>query len=328
MSDSVTKRILRIFALIVVMLLISVAVLTIMLPQMAEPKHLQITATADVLERGDYLFNAVLGCPVCHSERDWSSVGAPPMPPIGGGRPCGESDQSPLGLAEGGGFPGTICFRNITSDKASGIGAWSNGEVMRAIREGIDRDNNAMFPIMPYFIYSSLSDDDTKAVIAYVRTLPPVDRPLPETDINFPANLAISLIPKPVRSAVRQPNQSNTIEYGKYLAKVGRCRFCHTVRNPRNRLPDLQHEISGGVEFQGREGYFYSTNLTPHESGLAGVTREEFIRMFRRKPGDATGEIDIMPWIYFSGMTDADLGAIYEYLQSLSAKPTGGTEEI
>jgi cytochrome c2 len=328
MSDSVAKRILRIVALITVMLVISVAVLSIMLPQMAEPKIFRITATADVLERGDYLFNAVLGCPVCHSERDWSSIGAPPMPPIGGGRPCGQADQSPLGLAEGGGFPGTICFRNITSDKASGIGEWTNGEVMRAIREGIDRDNNAMFPIMPYFIYSSLSDADTKAVIAYVRTLPPVDRPLPETNINFPANLAISLIPKPIRNEVRQPDQSDDIEYGAYLAKVARCQFCHTLRNPRNRLPDMSREFSGGVEFQGREGYFYSTNLTSHESGLDGASREEFIQLFRRKPGKATGEIDIMPWTYFSGMSDADLGAIYEYLQSLPPKPTGGTRVL
>jgi hypothetical protein len=327
MSNFAIKYALRIIFLIVLMLIISVAVLSIMLPQIAEPRNLRIEATADVLERGGYLFNSVLGCPVCHSERDWSSVGAPPMPPIGAGRPCGQSDQSPLGLAEGGGFPGTICFRNITSDKDTGIGEWTDGEVMRAIREGIDRDGNAMFPIMPYFIYADLSDADTQAVIAYVRTLQPVNRPLPETNINFPANLAISLIPKPVRNEVRQPDQSDNIEYGKYLVKVARCRFCHTLRNPRNRLPDIAYEFSGGVEFQGREGYFYSTNLTPHETGLGGISRDEFIQLFRRKPGKATGEIDIMPWTYFSGMTDADLGAIYEYLQNLSPKSTGGTEE-
>jgi hypothetical protein len=199
--------------------------------------------------------------------------------------------------------------------------------VMRAIREGIDRDDNAMFPIMPYFIYASLSDDDTEAVIAYVRTLQPVNRPLPETNINFPANLGISLIPKPVRNEVRQPDSSDNIQYGKYLTKVARCRFCHTLRNPRNRLPDIAHEFSGGVEFQGREGFFYSTNLTSHETGLGNISRDKFIQLFRRESGKATGEIDIMPWTYFSGMTDADLGAIYEYLLSLPPKPTGGIEE-
>jgi cytochrome c2 len=324
MSNFSIKYFLRIILLIAAMLAISVAVLSIMLPQIAEPRNLRIAATADVMDRGEYLFNSVLGCPVCHSERDWSSIGAPPMPPIGAGRPCGESDQSPLGLAEAGGFPGTICFRNITSDKETGIGEWTDGEVMRALREGIDRDGNAMFPIMPYFIYAALSDDDTKAVIAHVRTLPPVNRPLPETNINFPTNLAISLIPKPVRHEVRQPDQTDNIKYGKYLAKVARCRFCHTLRNPRNRLPDQQYEFSGGVEFQGREGYFYSTNLTSHETGLGDVSRAEFIKLFRREPGKATSEIDIMPWTYFDGMTDDDLGAIYEYLQSLPPKPTGG----
>ncbi|MCP4001088.1 MAG: cytochrome c [Gammaproteobacteria bacterium] len=328
MNNSPIKYVLRLLGLVAVMLFISFAVLKIILPQIAEPKVFKIVSTPDVMERGEYLFNSVLGCPVCHSERDWSAIGAPPMPPIGAGRSCRESDQSPLGLAEGGGFPGTICFRNITSDDATGVGEWTDGELMRAIREGIDRDDNAMFPIMPYFIYAALSDADTKAVIAYLRTLPPVDHPLPETDINFPVGLAISLIPMPVRDVVNHPDQADGIKYGEYLAKVARCQFCHTRRNSRNRLPDMAYEFSGGVKFQGREGYFYSTNLTPHETGLGDVSLEEFIQLFRRKPGQATGEIDIMPWANFSGMTDADLGAIYGYLQSLPPKPTGGIEEL
>jgi len=324
MSNVAIWRGLKIIGLLVLMIAISIAVLAVMLPQMAEPKNIQIEASADVLERGDYLFNAVLGCPVCHSERDWDSVGAPPIHPFGGGRPCTYSDQSPFGLAEGGGFPGTICFRNISSDEVTGIGEWTDGEVLRAIREGINRDDKALFPIMPYFIFSSLSDVDAEAVVAYVRTLPPVDRPLPETDIDFPINLVIRLLPQPLRAEVRHPERADNIGYGRYLAKVARCRFCHTLRNPRNRLPDKEREFSGGVEFQGREGFFYSTNLTPHDSGLGATSREEFIQLFRREPGKATGEIDIMPWTYFSGMTDDDLGAIYDYLQSLPPKSLGG----
>ena len=101
MSNIAIWRALKIIGLLVLMIAISIAVLAVMLPQMAEPKNIQIEASAGVLERGDYLFNAVLGCPVCHSERDWDSVGAPPIHPFGGGRPCTYSDQSPLGLAEG-----------------------------------------------------------------------------------------------------------------------------------------------------------------------------------------------------------------------------------
>jgi hypothetical protein len=314
----------RIIVLLILMIGISISVLFLMLPQMMPAENIRIDATPERLARGDYLFNNVLGCPVCHSERDWSRVGAPPIEPIGGGRPCGQSDQSPLGLAEGGGLPGTICFRNISSDPVTGIGAWSDGEIIRAIREGIDRDGNAMFPIMPYIIYASLSDSDVEAVTAYVRTLPPVDRPLPDTDIDFPVNLAIRLLPQPVRKNVRRPDSSDHIKYGGYLAKVARCRFCHTLRHPRNRLPDPMYEFSGGVKFQGREGFFYSTNLTPDESGLGDMSRAEFIELFRRPPGLDTGEIDIMPWTYLSGMTDADLSAIYDYLLSLPAKPVGG----
>ncbi|MGI9291312.1 MAG: hypothetical protein ACR2QG_08550 [Gammaproteobacteria bacterium] len=307
---------------LLVMLALGIVVLFIMLPQQRPAPEVNIDFSQERLARGEYLFNNVLGCPVCHSERDWSKAGAPPMPPIGGGRECLEQGARPTGLGGNSGFPGRICFRNISSDPEAGVGAWSDGELWRAIREGIGRHDQALFPIMPYFIYNSLSNNDTKAVITYLRTLAPVNRALPETEITFPTSLFIRFLPRPVYEEVPDPDQLNTVRYGAYLARVARCEFCHSPRNNRNRLPEEGLEFSGGVEFQGNNGLFMSTNLTPHETGLGDMSRTEFIALFRNREGAMEGNVDIMPWSYFSGMTDDDLGAIYDFLQSLPSLST------
>lgn len=324
MKRSAVARAFRIVGLLVLMLAISLIIVFTMLPIMAEPANVRINADSRTLARGDYLFNSVLGCPVCHSERDWTKVGAPPMPPLGGGRDCDYTGETQVGLSMGSGFPGTICFRNITPDRETGIGDWSDGEIIRAIREGISKRGNALFPTMPYAIYSGISDQDVRAVVAYLRTLEPVSRPLPDTKIDFPISLAINFAPRPVSGEVRHPDATDSVATGEYLLRVARCKFCHSPRNSRNRQPYPGQEFSGGVEFQGREGLFYSTNLTPHEDGIAGISRAEFIALFRSKTGMRTGEVNIMPWTYFATMADEDLGAMYDYLQTVPPKPTGG----
>jgi mono/diheme cytochrome c family protein len=319
-------RFARVVAILLLMFCIGLGVMALMLPQSVPPRDISIKADTAMLERGDYLFNAVLGCPVCHSERNWDLIGAPPVPPIGGGRPCYSSADKPPGMAGFDGFPGTVCFRNITPHP-TGVGQWSDGELMRAIREGINKDGKTLFPTMPYFIYADLADEDVKAVIAYLRTLPAVDRDLPATELNFPVGIFISLLPKPVIGEVSLPDMNDSVGYGEYLAGVARCHFCHTPQNDRSRLPQEGRAFEGGNAFRGLEGVYYSTNLTPHESGLGAMTRDDFIALFRSKSGPRTGEIDIMPWTYFANMTDADLGAIYDYLQTLPPRESGAQEE-
>ena len=260
------KKFLAIIFLLVLVAVLGVTAFFSSLPRSAPPSAEMVEVTPARLARGEYLFNAVLGCPVCHSERDFALFGAPPVPPFGGGRVCAEPGKPLPGLAESGGLPGTICFRNITPH-ATGIGAWSDGEVLRAMREGVDRDGNALFPIMPAFIYRNLSDEDTRAVLTYVRTLEPVDHSLPETDVNFPVNWLIRLLPQPLEAPVNHPDESDPVAYGQYLATVARCAFCHSPRDARSRQPIEGFEFAGGVEFQGRHGLLYSTNLTTRRPG-------------------------------------------------------------
>ena len=312
------KKLLAGLCLLVLVAALGIAVYFTWLPRSAPPSAETVEITPARLARGDYLFNAVLGCPVCHSERDFSRFGAPPVPPLGGGRACAEAGKPLPGLAEAGGLPGTICFRNITPH-ASGIGAWSDGEVLRAIREGINRDGNALFPIMPAFIYRNLSDEDTRSVLTYVRSLEPVDNSLPATAVNFPVNWLIRLLPQPVDGPVTHPDAADPVAYGRYLATVARCAFCHSPRDAASRQPIDGLELSGGVAFFGRDGEFYSTNLTPHANGLGNLSRAAFIALFRREADPSRTELNLMPWTYFAKLTDADLAAIYAYLQSVPA---------
>ena len=312
------KKLLTIVVLLVLVAILGITAIFSWLPRSAPPSAEKVEVTPERLARGEYLFSAVLGCPVCHSERDFSLFGAPPIPPFGGGRACTKPDKPLPGLAEAGGLPGTICFRNI-SPHATGIGAWSDGEVLRAMREGIDRDDNALFPIMPAFIYSQLSDEDARAVLTYVRSLQPVDNLLPDTEVNFPVSWLIRLLPKPLQGPVHHPDESDPIAYGKYLATQARCAFCHSPRDSRSRQPIEGFEFAGGVAFQGRQGRMYSTNLTTHPSGLGDMNLDEFIALFRRGEVPATQEINLMPWTYFGNMTDADLTAIFAYLQTVEA---------
>jgi len=311
-----TKKILAAVALLMLATVLAVVAYFSWLPRSAAPSGETVAATPERLARGEYLFNAVLGCPVCHSERDFSKFGAPPVPPFGGGRVCAEPGKPLPGPAEAGGLPGTICFRNITPH-ASGIGTWSDGEVLRALREGIDRDGNALFPIMPSFIYRHLSDADARAVLTWVRQLQPVDNPLPETAVNFPVNWLIRLLPDPLDGPVAHPDEANPVAYGRYLTTVARCAFCHSPRDSASRQPIEGLELSGGVAFYGRDGVFYSTNLTPHPAGLGDTSEDEFIALFRREADPSRKELNLMPWTYFGEMTDMDLAAIYAYLRTV-----------
>jgi hypothetical protein len=121
---------------------------------------------------------------------------------------------------------------------------------------------------------------------------------------------------------VATPPRSDTVAYGRYLTKIARCEFCHTVRASRGELqPSQDRLMSGGVPFTMGTRTQYSMNLTPHPTGLGAWTREQFIGRFRLTPVpfpvSREEENTEMDWAAFSGMTDEDLGAIWDYLQSL-----------
>lgn len=298
--------------------------LFVLLPRTAPPPELRVSITPERVERGRYLVVNVLQCVDCHSVRDWTRYGGPPLPPVGAGRPCLDRRTPTAGVNVGQEFfPGVLCIRNITPDPDTGLGRFTDGEIVRAVREGIGRDGRGLFPIMPYFVYRDLSDEDVHAVVAYLRTMPAARSPIvPKREIEFPLNLLVRLWPNPVEGPVVAPDRArDPLAYGEYLARIARCEFCHTPREPNSLEGFPGRRFAGGMPFfLGKERVMYSMNLTPHATGLGPWTREQFVARFREhavprqvEPAQNT----LMNWNAFAGLTDEDLGALYDFFRSL-----------
>jgi hypothetical protein len=288
-------------------------------PQVVPANTAVIEATPERLARGTYLAQHVLACTECHADRDWTRYGAPALPPAGAGRSACLAADAPMAGMDAT-FPGRLCFPNVTPDRATGVGDWTDGELLRAIRDGVDRDDHALFPIMPYVVFRALADEDARSIVVWLRSLEPVSRPQAAKSIDFPVNLFIRLVPRPTVAPILLPDVNDRVARGRYLATIGRCGFCHSPREGQSPTPIAGREYSGGNEFRGPFGLRRSTNLTPHPGGLGNVSREDFIALFRRNgargavlPRDNT----IMAWPAYAGMTDEDLGLIHDFLRTL-----------
>lgn len=272
----------------------------------------KIEATPARLARGKYLVHHVSECVGCHSHH--TEGYAYPV------KPGAEAIGGDFAWDESIGFPGKLVAPNITPDPETGIGNWTDGEVLRAIREGVAKDGKALFPIMPYPHFASMSDEDAKSIVVYLRTLKPVRNQVQAKVLNPPVNVIEKFIPKPLEAPVPDPDPSNRVAYGKYLATIGGCYECHTPHD--NKGPIAAEAYSGGWEMKGPWGRVVTSNITPHPDTFLGrATKEEFIGRFRAQY-DPTAKVPkgrntVMPWTAFSGMTDEDLGAIYDYLKTV-----------
>jgi mono/diheme cytochrome c family protein len=283
------------------------------LPRVSEPRELAVSKTPERVERGRYLANHVAVCTDCHSERDWSKLAGPIKD--GTFARGGEPFNHDIGI------PGDLESANITP---AGIGAWTDGELERMITTGVTRDGRAVFPIMPYQNYADACQDDVESIIAYLRTLQPVEHTPKPAELDFPVNLIINTIPeeKP-RPDCSEPHGSE-VQRGEYLVNMAACTTCHTQVDGQGNLI-AGTELGGGREFKmPRGGVVRSANLTPHETGLKAWDRDSFIARFRgfadahALPAVKPGEFNtIMPWNMYAGMTDEDLGAIYSYLRTV-----------
>ncbi|MEO8358533.1 MAG: cytochrome C [Vicinamibacteria bacterium] len=267
-------------------------------------------ATPERLARGEYLA-LTTGCIDCHSKRDFNRYAGPPVTPYGA-----HAD----GFDKGVGVPGVVYPPNLTSDKETGLGSWTDGEILRAMREGVSRNGRPLFPLMPYSEFKSLSDEDALSIVAFLRTLPAEKYAAPAPQLDFPMPLIVRLIPKPLAGPVTGPARTDTLAYGKYLTGTMGCTFCHSTADAQmSSIPG--REWAGDNEFRGPWGVVRSANLTPHETGMGDKTKENFIGLFRAF-GNVDGELPkgaqntIMPWALYNKLTDEDLGIVYDYLKS------------
>ncbi len=248
------------------------------------------------IERGRYLAEHLLQCFMCHSERDWDAPGAPPR---AGRKGAGAVMSERAGRR--------IVAPNLTPDPDTGAGRWTDDMLARSIREGIGHDGRALYWGMWYQSFAGLADEDLASVVVYLRTLPAVRNALPPTLLPADEQAANARSPKPITAPVLGPARGDTKALGRYLLGVADCAGCHTAwEAPRN--PGL---FGGGNEIERGSHKAFSANLTRHESGAA-YPKETFISVMHTGKGASLHPI--MPWIAFSGLTDADLGAMYDAL--------------
>jgi mono/diheme cytochrome c family protein len=317
-------------ALIVVLIVIAVPAgglgyLYFRKPAQAPPRDVKVAMTPERIERGRYLFQNVADCDGCHSQRDFSRIDGP-IVPAGRGR---GSVLSSLFTN----LPGTVVASNITPDPETGIGTWTDGEKIRAIRDGVDKYGRALFPMMPYAGFRTMSDDDVEALVAYLNSLTPIRNRLPATQLSFPVNLMIKGVPQPVGS-VPPPDRADRAQYGKYLTTIAGCEDCHTPTEKGQPIPGMA--FAGGQEFPSTIGRVLTANITPHpDTGIGKWDEAFFLKKFADyKEYAANGtprmtgpeQFTLMPWLDFSGMQPEDLRAIYAYLRTV--KPVDRHIEI
>ncbi len=239
--------------------------------------------------RGGHLYRSI-GCASCHGDD-------------GGGMVY--LDAGPLGLAVG---------TNLTPGKG-GIGAHrTDRDLSLAIRRGVRSDRTSLL-VMPSEVYAHLTDEDLGALVAYLRTLPPINRDLPPTYLRPLGRVLLATGRLDLRSArkaemVQRPTAARpgpTAAYGRYLADIASCRSCH-------------REALGGGPMMA-PGAPAAPDITP--AGLHDWTERDFATLLRtgRRP-DGSLLHPIMPWSSYRWMTDDELRALWRYLRSVPATPS------
>ena len=312
------KTLLKIVLVLVVVAVVAagagVAYLFAKYPDVPPAENITVVSTPEKVARGEYLSKHVSGCVVCHAEHDYTKYAAPVVPGTEGRG--GEQFGDPSGALR------SLVSKNITP---AAIGTWTDGELIRAFTVGVNKDGEPLFPLMPYPRYGKMSRDDVEAIVAYVRTLKPIDYTPPPRELGLPLPLVVRTIPAPA-SFRPIPDKSNRVAYGEYLINAAVCGDCHTPIDDRGQ-PLPGRDYAGGFEFKlPGGGIVRSANLTPDaDTGIGTWTEQQFVDKFKAFEGaplrtltDADRmENSTMPWTDYAGMTRDDLAAIYAYLRSI-----------
>lgn len=236
----------------------------------------KVQATPERLARGQYLVNTIGACGGCHTGRKGGSMLEPEDMDrhLGGGAWL---EDGAVGL----------WMPNLSSDVETGLGGWSDDEIMRAIRDGIAKDGRILFPIMPYGQYRHLSDEDTRSIVAYLRTVPAVKPVTPKREpqvpfmLSFVVNRGATLHP-PAKD-VPEPKREDAVAYGRYLAQAGHCMECHSMGGTGPRAETDRYMAGSDQPFALKGvGKVWAPNLTPDpETGLGKYTSEQLERSLR-----------------------------------------------
>lgn len=283
-----------------VVLLAAFATTGIRHPQSAS---LSFPRTPQRVARGRYLVE-LAHCFDCHSERNSKGDQVRGMEGAGRVLPPEESNIA---------LPHFLVCPNITPDRETGAGSWTDAELARAIRQGIGHDGRILDKTMPYWNLRNLTDDDLASVVVYLRSIPAVRHPLPKR--NLAAEPVIDWRPE-VQPAALPPNAPAAARRGEYLVHIGTCTGCHSTADPQGHpIPGML--FAGGRVFVRAWGTVASANLTRDASGIGYYDQTQFIRTIRTGHVGARVLNRTMPYPLYRNLTDGDLKAIFAYLRTL-----------
>jgi mono/diheme cytochrome c family protein len=258
-------------------------------------------AKADIVKRGEYLAKAA-DCVVCHTTKDGDA--------FAGGLP----------------FPapsGTLYSTNITADKDTGIGNYSDQEFLNAVQRGIRKDGARLYPAMPYTSYTFMTDADVLAIKAYLFSLPAVHRENQRDTLHFPFNQRWSMIFwswafNPDTRFAPDTEKSAEWNRGAYMAEaLAHCGECHTPRNPAFALDNRR-------KFAGAAYGWLAYNITSDKgTGIGSWSDEELLAYLAKGHatgrGTASGPMAEVVDYSLSHMEPADIRALVAYLRSIPA---------
>lgn len=267
------------------------------------PPAATASEAADVA-RGEAIVRNVAVCGGCHAAGEGNPDG-----PLSGGHEFRDWRV------------GTVRASNLTPDKETGLGTWSDAEIVRAIRTGVRKDGRLLAPAMPYVWFNEMSDADAFAVARYLRSLPPVSNPVRQ-DFNllFRIGKTFLLRPAPAGQVAGTPRGA-TPEYGAYLSQhAGLCAECHTPRGGLKDEADRSRLFAGSAHPP--KGFPANpSNLTPDAAtGIGSWSEEAFVQTIRTGVDPRGVHLHpFMPWHQNARMTDDDLRAIYRFLRTVPA---------
>jgi mono/diheme cytochrome c family protein len=259
---------------------------------------------ATLTSHGEYIVRTAAVCGHCHSgDPNHDADG-----PLSGGM---EFRNWRLGVARA---------SNLTPDPETGLGAWSDAEIVRALRNGQDRDGRLIAPVMPYEWFHEMSDADALAVARYLKSLPPVRHEVTQSP-NLVFRFARTFLrPKPA-AAIAAPPEGPTAAYGAYLAQhVALCADCHTPRHGIRATADKRRLFAGSSTPP--KGFPANpSNLTPDDAtGIGRWSETDFVQALRTGKTPSGREMHpFMPWHQYRRLTDDDLRALYRYLRTVPA---------
>jgi mono/diheme cytochrome c family protein len=261
------------------------------------------SAQSALVKRGDYLVNGLLTCGNCHTPKG----------------PKGDI----MAKAYSGGLtfdepPFKVTAPNITPDKDTGIGKWSDADIKKLMRTGVRPDGVPVAVIMPTGFYEIFTERDLNAVVAYLRSLKPIKNKVPDPVYKI-------AVPRQVFPGAEKPFTEamlkDKVKKGFYLATIAHCMECHTPLGPKGR--DFVNDLGkGGFELKGPWGVSVSRNITSSKTKGIGAWTDAQIKRAITKGIDDEGKHLKPPMAYhsYAKMTAGDLDAIVAYLRTVPGK--------